>query len=108
MMKHKTLAMLLGLFVVAAPASAQQKTVTGRVTSEQGAPLAGAAILIKGTGQGTSTNSTGNYSIRAEVGQVLQFRLIGRSREERTVGAANTIDVQLRLIPTSLDAVVVT
>jgi hypothetical protein len=75
---------LAGLFLVAAQASAQQKTVTGKVTTEQGAPLADVSVVIKGTGRGTSTNSAGNYSLRAEVGQVLQFRYIGTAPTEST------------------------
>lgn len=98
----------MGVFLVAPRALAQQKTVTGKVTSEQGSPLAGVSIVIKGTITGTSSNREGSYSIRAEVGQVLQFRLIGNASAERTVGAEDVIDVQLRRVAMDLDAVVVT
>lgn len=98
----------MGLLLLAAPAYAQQKTVTGKVTSEQGVPLAGVSVLIKGTTVATQSNVEGNYSIRAAVGQVLQFRSIGTAMAERTVGAPDVIDVQLRRVATSLDAVVVT
>jgi len=99
---------LMGLFLVAPQASAQQKTVTGKVTTEQGGALSGAFVLIKGTRNGTSTNPEGTYSIRAEPGQVLQFRFIGTAPVERTVGAEDVIDVQLRKVATNLDEVVVT
>jgi len=98
----------MGICLVSARAVAQQKTVTGRVTNEQGAPWPGVSVLVRGTSTGTSTNGDGNYSIRASVGQILQFRIIGTQPEERTVGAENTINVQLRRVATSLDAVVVT
>ncbi|MDB4887737.1 MAG: hypothetical protein JWN79_3175 [Gemmatimonadetes bacterium] len=98
----------MGLFLFAAQAFAQQKTVTGRVTDEQGAPLPGASVVIKGTLTGTTTGAGGTYSIRVATGQVLQFRFIGTSPVERTVGADNVLNVQLRRQPTSLDAVVVT
>jgi TonB-dependent SusC/RagA subfamily outer membrane receptor len=99
---------LMGLFLAATQALAQEKVITGRVSDEQGAPLQGAAVVIKGTTTGTMTNAGGNYSIRATTGQVLQFRFIGTAPIERTVSADNVINVQLRRIATSLDAVVVT
>jgi len=99
---------LLGIFLVAPQAFSQQKTITGKVTSEQGAPLSGASVVIKGTSARTSSTNDGTYSIRADVGQVLQFRFIGTALVERTVGDADVIDVQLRRVALDLDAVVVT
>ncbi len=108
-MTKRILTALMGIFLLAVPAWAQQqKTVTGRVTDEQGAPLPGASVVIKGTTVGTITGSAGNFTLRAVEGQVLQFRYLGTAPMERTVGAANTIDVQLRRMAQSLDAVVVT
>ena len=98
----------MGLFLLAAPAYAQQKTVTGKVTSEQGTPLGGVTVLVKGTNTVTATNNDGGYAIRASVGDVLQFRSIGTMLLERTVGSPDVIDVQLRRVAASLDAVVVT
>jgi TonB-linked SusC/RagA family outer membrane protein len=99
---------LLGILLVSAPALAQQKTITGKVTTEQGSPLPGASVVVKGTRVGTTTNLQGAYTIRADVGQTLQFRYLGTSPEERVVGAADVIDVQLTHVATSLNAVVVT
>src|SRR6267378_5229825 len=107
-MKKTVLIVLMGLFLFAGQASAQQKTVTGKITSEQGAPLPDVSVVVKGTGTRTTTDGQGNFSIRAEPGQVLQFRSIGTAPVERTVGAADVIDLQLRRVATSLDAVVVT
>jgi TonB-linked SusC/RagA family outer membrane protein len=107
-MKKQVLMALIGAFLFAAPAAAQERTVTGKVTDEQGAPLASVAVRIRGTTTGTLTGNDGTYSIRATVGQVLQFRLIGHTPEERTIGAGNVMDVQLRRAATNLDAVVVT
>ena len=107
-MKKHVLLVLMGIFAVAPRAFAQQKTVTGRVSSEQGAPIGGASIVIKGTSIGTYSNNAGVYSIRAEVGQVLQYRFIGTGLIERTVGAEDVIDVALRRVALALDAVEVT
>lgn len=99
---------LLGIFCCATQAVAQQKTVTGKVTDETNAPLQGVSVVIRGTTTGTVTNTTGSYTIRVAVGQVLQYRFIGTVPVARTVGADNVMNVQLRRTPTSLDAVVVT
>lgn len=98
---------LTALVFSAAQAFAQQKTVTGKVTSDVGAPVQGAQVVIKGTRLGTLTDAEGTYSIRADVGQVLQFRFIGNAMVERTVGAEDVINVQFKRVATSLDAVVV-
>src|SRR6266550_4648041 len=99
---------VMGLFLVAGQAVAQQKVVTGTVRSEQGTPLAGVAVTIKGTIGRTATNNDGTYSIHVAPGQILQYRLIGTASVERTVGEENVIDVALRRTALDLDAVVVT
>src|ERR1043166_5300214 len=100
MTKTSVFTVLTGLCLAAAPVAAQQMTITGKVTDEQGTALRGASIVVKGTGTGTTTNGTGDYTIRAAVGRVLQFRYIGAAPEERVVGADSVINVQLRRNPT--------
>lgn len=107
-MTKRLLTALTGLFLLAAPAWAQQKTVTGKVTDEQGVPLTGASVVVKGTTRGVLTGNAGNYAVLVAPGEVLQYRYIGTTPVERTVGAANVIDVQLRRTAAALDAVVVT
>src|SRR6266581_379894 len=104
----RSLLTLLGLVLVAGPAFAQQRTITGKVTSEQGTPLSGVSVTVKGTSAATSTNNQGDYSIAANAGQVLQFRLIGTALAERPVATDDVINVQLRRVALDLDAVVVT
>ncbi len=104
----RSLLTLLALIFVAAPAFAQQRTITGKVTGEQGTPLAGVSVTVKGTSTVTSTNNQGDYAIAANAGQVLQFRLIGTALAERPVATDDVINVQLRRVALDLDAVVVT
>src|SRR5207248_10387232 len=91
-MKKSLVMVLVGLSLVAPHALAQQKTVTGKVTSELGAPLSGVSVIIKGTNTRTASNNEGNYSIRAAAGQVLQFRLIGPALVGVRVGVGDAID----------------
>jgi TonB-linked SusC/RagA family outer membrane protein len=107
-MKKRVLIALMGTFLFAAQAFAQQKTVTGKVTDETGAPLAAASVVIKGTSLGTQSNAGGSYTVLVTAGQVLQFRLIGHAPQERTVGAEDVINVVLKKVATSLNAMVVT
>ncbi len=107
-MKNRVLTVLTGSLLFATQAMAQEKTVTGRVTREASVPLSGVSVVIKGTTQGTQTNTSGDYTIRVASGQVLQFRIIGYGPQERTVGADNVVSVQLQKNAANLDAVVVT
>ena len=107
-MKKTVFLLLMGFLLIAAPAFAQQRLVTGTVRSEQGSRLAGVAVSVKGTSIATATSATGEYSIRAEVGQVLQFRFLGTALVERPVGPDDVIDVTLRNVALNLEAVVVT
>src|SRR5689334_8896768 len=107
-MKIRGLAVLMALLCVGAPVHAQQGPVTGTVTDEQGAPLSGVSVVIKGTNTGTVTNNAGAYTIRASTGQTLAFKFIGTVPVERLIGSDHTINVQLRRVAVSLDAIVTT
>jgi TonB-linked SusC/RagA family outer membrane protein len=107
-MKNRIFTALMAMLFAGAQASAQQVTITGKVTDELGAPLGGVSVVVRGTSTGTSTSPNGAYSIRATASQVLEFRFIGTVPVERPVGDQRVIDVQLKRVPTALNAVVVT
>jgi len=89
-------------------AMAQQMTISGKVTAvEDGSALPGVTVLVKGTDNGVSTNTEGNYSINAQRGQVLVFSFIGTTTQEITVGAESVINVTLGADAKALDEVVV-
>lgn len=94
------------LALLANLAFAQQKTVSGKVTSDSGEPLMGVTILVKGTQAGTSSDFDGNYSINVAEGQTLEFSSIGYKTLERVVGASNTINVSLAVSAEALEDVV--
>ena len=73
---------------------AQQKTVTGTVTSD-GAKLPGATVSISGTKQGTQTDENGKFSIKAAQGDVLEVSFLNKETKTVTVGAGNVINVTL-------------
>ncbi len=90
-MKRKLGTLVLGifacLFMVASAAMAQERTVTGRVTDDKGAPVAGASVTVKGTSAGTSTDGDGRFSISAANGSVLIITSIGFASQEVAVNA---------------------
>ena len=108
-MHKQLLTFILGMFFLVAQAIAQQKVVTGKVTSaEDGLPLPGVSVKVKGASVATSTSPDGRYSIKAEQGQTLVFSFIGTTTQERTVGVSSTIDVALKSSSNALEEVVVT
>ncbi|MDT7827945.1 SusC/RagA family TonB-linked outer membrane protein [Pricia sp. S334] len=86
---------------------AQEKTISGTVTDQDGLPLPGVNIVVQGTTTGTQTDFDGNYSIQASEGQVLSFTYVGQQSQEMTVGSSSTIDVQLSEDAQALEEVVV-
>ncbi|MBQ8722521.1 MAG: SusC/RagA family TonB-linked outer membrane protein [Paludibacteraceae bacterium] len=65
---------------------AQSLTVTGVVTSkDDGQPVIGASILVKGTTNGTITDFDGNYTITADKGQTLVISYVGMKTQEIVV-----------------------
>ncbi|WP_300434133.1 SusC/RagA family TonB-linked outer membrane protein [Christiangramia sp.] len=105
--KFSSILTLLLAFVVQIT-FAQGQTITGTVTDENGLPLPGVNVLIKGTSSGTQTNFDGVYSIEAAKGDVLVFSFVGLETSEVTVANSNTIDVVMKADAATLDEVVVT
>jgi len=60
---RQTGASLAFLVLAAAAAHAQGTTISGRVTSDAGTPLASASVLLDGMGIGTITRDDGRYTI---------------------------------------------
>lgn len=64
------------------PSANRKPVVTGRVVNEEGEPLVGVNVLVKGTTQGTSTDIDGSYSIDVADDDVLQFTYLGYGSAE--------------------------
>ncbi len=89
------------------PANLFFKTITGKVTNEKGEPLEGASITVKGTTRGTTSNLSGAFSIEAEVGETVEFSMVGFQPYSWQVGATNTVTVELLPLVASISEVVV-
>src|SRR5690606_39592203 len=63
--------------------TAAQQPLRGKVTDEQGDPVAGVSVRAKGTSSGTSTDSQGNYVLDVPAGvDILEFTMVGYDAQE--------------------------
>lgn len=75
-----------------------QTTIKGVVTDETGTGMPGVNIIIKGTTNGTTTDSEGAYSISVpDDNSALIFSFIGYNSQEVAIGGRTTVD--LKMIP---------
>ena len=87
---------------------AQSRTVSGVVTAkEDGFPVIGASILVKGTTTGTITDIDGNYSIQVPEGGTLVFTYVGMKKQELQP-KSNILNVVMVSEAVAIEEVVVT
>ncbi|WP_170283934.1 SusC/RagA family TonB-linked outer membrane protein [Flagellimonas olearia] len=85
----------------------QDGTISGKVIDIEGIPLLGVTVLVKDTGRGTTTDMDGNYSILADQGEILEFRLVGFRTKEATIGMSTSLNMVLEEDIIALNEVVV-
>jgi TonB-linked SusC/RagA family outer membrane protein len=109
MMKKALLFLLIPLWI-SFESVAQDKTITGKVTStDDGSALPGVNVVVKGTTSGTVTDTDGNYSVVVPApGKVLVFTFIGLVSQEVTIGDKSKVDVSLSTDVQQLSEVVIT
>lgn len=74
----------------------QQNSVSGTVTDESGQPLPGVTVVIKGSTEGTVTNTDGEYSFAGIPDDVtLVFSFVGMKTQEVVVGTQAQIDITM-------------
>lgn len=96
---------LLTLFMLGFVCSftyAQNRTITGKVTDEDGQPLPQVTVLLKNSQSGAPTDADGNYRLSVpNDGGILIFRFLGYTTQEQEIGSRNVINVQMQ--PEALD-----
>ena len=110
MKKIRLLALLiLGMFM-GTSAYAQAIQVSGVVTSqEDGQPLPGVTVFVKGTTQGMATGADGRYSINnVPSNGTLEFRYVGMRTQEVAVAGKSAIHTVMVPDAIEADAIVVT
>ncbi len=87
---------------------AQNRTVTGTVTAkEDGLPLPGVTVKVKGTTNGTQTNGAGKFTLSAPSGATLVFSFVGYNQTSIVV-RGSVVDAVLNSASSQLGEVVVT
>jgi TonB-linked SusC/RagA family outer membrane protein len=106
----KFLLLCFSIVFVFSAAWAQERVVSGKVTSaEDGSSLPGVNVVLKGTTNGTVTDSDGKYRLTiAASGGTIVFSFIGLQTQEVPVGERSNIDVSLSLDVQQLSEVVIT
>ena len=104
----KTLVVTL-FAIIGISVSAQDRTVTGKVTDEKnGAPLVAASVAVKGTNKGTTTAADGTFSINVASNQTtLVVTLLNYATKEVQIAGKNNISVSLSQSTDQLSDVVV-
>jgi hypothetical protein len=91
-------------------ASQAQVTVTGKVSDSVGNTISGASVVIKENNIGTTTGTDGTYQLRSVPARAtLIFSYVGlQTQETRLAANQTTLNVSLRIDPSSLEGVVIT
>lgn len=82
--------------------------IAGRVTDQNGVPLAGVSILVKGSARGTTTDVSGRFVLRIEPGDVLVASYLGYESVEVAADSRTGVEIRMQESSKALDAVVVT
>lgn len=105
---RKSFLLLFGIVLIATQAMAQ-RTITGKVTDENGDPLNRASVIVKGTSTGTTTNADGTYSLQVPANAtILVFTSVNMSEQELKIGPSSVINAKLSVQVQDIAEVVVT
>ncbi len=101
-----TLCILVLMCLIPCEVIAQTNTIKGTVSSSDG-PVIGATVKVKGSSNGVVTDLDGNYTIKANPGDVLSFSYLGMTTKDVKVGKQTVINVSMSDDDKLLDEVVV-
>ncbi|WP_295801000.1 SusC/RagA family TonB-linked outer membrane protein [Mucilaginibacter sp.] len=109
-MKKLLLVSLCFIMFCATQAFAQNRTITGTVTSkDDGFPLPGVSVTVPGTQVGTVTNDYGKFTIKVPASaKSLAFTFVGYNRVVIAIGATDIVNATLETNAKELKEVVVT
>ncbi len=89
-------------------AYSQNKTITGKVSDDKGAPIQGATVTVKGTKAGASTGADGTFRLNApETATTLVISSVGFTQQEVAIGSQTNIEVSLVGTQSNLNEVIV-
>ena len=90
-------------------ANAQDRTVSGTVKDNAGAPFAGVNVSVRGTALGTLTDASGQFSLSVpSSASTLVFSFVGFASQEVPIPASGIVSIEMEEVVSQLDEVVVT
>jgi iron complex outermembrane receptor protein len=92
-------------------AEKKAQLVKGRVTNEEGKPLANVSVSVRGTSIGTATNAEGEFNIGGTKGEVLELSSVGYEKKVIPLNSSSPIiylNAQLSVLENMMNEVVVT
>src|SRR5256885_14504562 len=91
------LVLLTVLFFLPFTLLAQNKTIKGRILDENGKPVPGATVVVKGSKKGTQTDKDGNFTITvpANAGTTLTVSSVGFGTQDISAGNGD-VSVQMK------------
>ncbi|MBK7558119.1 MAG: TonB-dependent receptor [Chitinophagaceae bacterium] len=105
---RKLILIVSAVFVFVLHAAAQNRTVTGKVTDDKGAPVEGVSVTSADGKQGTQTDKEGIYSISLPASvRTLMFSNVNFESQSVSVGTKLTVNATLKTRNTNLEEVVV-
>jgi hypothetical protein len=106
---RKILLLLCSVLLLAGQLTAQNRTVSGKVSDASGAPVANASVIVKGTRTGTTTNASGNFSFSVPTGsKALVISAVGLAPMEYQIPANGTINATLQQDDRKMEEVIIT
>ena len=82
--------------------------ITGTITDNNGKPLPGVTVIVKGEKKGVATDASGMFTINAKNGDVLVFSMVGFKTKEVRLGSETTLSIGLDPFSSEMTEVVVT
>ncbi|HWC53260.1 MAG TPA: carboxypeptidase-like regulatory domain-containing protein, partial [Chitinophagaceae bacterium] len=102
------LCIMLSLLMFSFQLFAQNRTITGKVTDENGSPVSSASIVVKGTKIGTTTSADGTYSLSVPSNaKALLISSVNFEPSEAAIGSGNIVNVTIKSTSSVLGEVVV-
>lgn len=105
--KFKKKLLFLACMMIPVFSFANDNVVNGTVTDQFGEPLPGVSVVVKGSMNGTATDTDGKFNLKAGNGNVIVFSYIGFKNHEITFNGQKKIAVTLTEDLAKLDEIVV-
>jgi Ca-activated chloride channel family protein len=107
-MKNSFKIFVILIISAAAIAFTEPRNITGRVSDDQGKPLAGVNVSVKGAPTGTITDLKGNYKITVnQEDKVLVFSFTGYAVVEQKIGDRTIINVTMHPATKAIEKMIV-